>query len=340
MRQIKVRSGRAKFIFILTFLFILGFMWTGHSLIKGQYQPVDSSDKSIIDINIPAQSSAKQIARLLADHDLIHNEKVFLRYCSKTGYDNSLKAGHYQFSRSQSLQEIVQDIAMGRIVTVDFTIPEGYTIKEIGELLIDRGLCSKAEWQAAVDLQYDYDFLQYNSNLKYPLEGFLFPDTYRVSENTDAETIIKLMLNNFQKVWQESFATQVANEKIYEIITIASMIEKEASTASERPTISGVIANRLRIKMPLQIDATVIYALGEHKEVVYNVDLNVESPYNTYKYGGLPIGPIASPGQESIEAAINPEKHKYFYYVAKGDGSHHFSKTHDEHIRAKAKYID
>ncbi len=340
MRQIKVRSGRAKFIFILTFLFILGFIWTGHSLIKGQYQAVDSSDKSIIDINIPPQSSAKQIAKILAEHDLIHNEKVFLRYCSKTGYDNSLKAGHYQFNRSQSLQEIVQDIAMGKIVTVNFTVPEGYTIKQIGELLRDKGLCTETEWQAAIDLPYDYNFLQYDNNVRYPLEGFLFPDTYRVSENTDAETIVKLMLNNFQKVWQEIFAGQVADENIYEIITIASMIEKEASRASERPTISGVIANRLRIKMPLQIDATVIYALGEHKEVVYNVDLDVESPYNTYKYRGLPIGPIASPGQESIKAAINPEKHNYFYYVSKGDGSHYFSKTHDEHIRAKAKYID
>ncbi len=341
MRQIKVISSRTKLIFILAGIFLIGFTLTAYNLSQGQYQPVDRKDKTIIDINIPAQSSAKQIAKILADHDLIHSERAFLRYCRKTAYDNSLKAGHYRFSRSQPLQEIVYDIAMGKIVTVNFTIPEGYTVKQIGELLVAENLCTKKEWHSAINKKYDFPFLNYaDPSIEYPLEGFLFPDTYKISENTDAQTIVKMMLNNFAQVWQDNFAAQVGDENIYDLITIASMIEKEAVVAKDRPTIAGVIQNRLRINMPLQIDATVLYALGKHKEKVYNIDLTVDSPYNTYVYAGLPVGPIASPGQDAIAAALNPEKHTYFYYVAKGDGSHYFSRTHDEHLRAKAKYID
>lgn len=342
MRPIKMRLDFRKILLLLALIILAGLTIAGYNLINLQYGPVDATDKTIKDIVIPEQSSARQIAQLLLENDLIHSERAFLTYCKRTGYDSSLKAGHYQFSRSQSLKEIVEAIAEGRIVTIAFTIPEGYTVEQIGEFLINKGICSEEEWEEAINKEYDYPFLSYGNNIRNPLEGFLFPDTYRISEHTNAQTIIKLMLNNFNSVWQENFAEEAEKKgkSIYETITIAAMIEKEAMVAKDRPTISGVIDNRLRIGMPLQIDATVIYALGKHKETVYTSDLLVDSPYNTYKYNGLPPGPIASPGKASIEAALNPEKHDYFYYLAKGDGSHYFAKTHDEHLRAKAKYID
>lgn len=342
MRQIKMRLYSRAWLLLLALFILAGLTLAGYNLIGMQYEPVDVTDKTIKDIVIPEQSSARQIAQILLENDLIHSERAFLTYCKRTGYDSSLKAGHYQFSRSQSLKEIVEAIAQGRIVTITFTIPEGYTVEQIGNLLISKGICTEDDWEEAIKKEYDYPFLQYGNNIRNPLEGFLFPDTYRISENTNAQTIIKIMLNNFDSIWQENFAKEAekTDKNIYEIITIAAMIEKEAMVAEERPTIAGVIENRLKIGMPLQIDATVLYALGKHKDTVYTRDLLVDSPYNTYKYSGLPPGPIASPGQAAIKAALNPEKHDYFYYVAKGDGSHYFSKTHDEHLRAKAKYIN
>lgn len=342
MRELKMKPAIRRGLFLLALVLLVGLTITGYNFINAQYEPVDVNDKTMKDIIIPEKSSARQIAQILLKNDLIHSERAFLTYCKRNGYDSSLKAGHYQFSRSQSLQEIVDAIAHGRVVTITFTIPEGYTVEQIGNLLISKGICTEEEWQEAVNMKYDYPFLRYTADVRNPLEGFLFPDTYRISETTDAQTIIKAMLNNFESIWQANYAEQAkaANKDVYEVITIAAMIEKEAMVGKERPTISGVIDNRLKIGMPLQIDATVLYALGKHKETVYNSDLLVDSPYNTYKYNGLPPGPIASPGQAAIEAALNPEKHDYFYYVAKGDGSHYFSKTHDEHLRAKAKYLD
>lgn len=343
MREIKIKSNRAGIIVIIAIIFFMILMGLNYNLNKKQYEPVDKSDKTLIDIDIPPASTARQIAKILVENDLIHSEKVFLSYCRRTSYDSSLKAGHYRFSRSQPLSEIVEDIAMGRVVTIAFTIPEGYTVKQIGELLVAKGFCTNEEWQKAINVEYNFSFLNYgNTKVREPLEGFLFPDTYRIEEKTSPQVIVEIMLKNFAQVWEHDFAKEAnkKNKDIYEIITIASMIEKEAVVAKDRPTISGVIQNRLKINMPLQIDATVLYALGIHKEKVYTIDLTVNSPYNTYLYGGLPVGPIASPGKESIKAALNPEKHNYLYYLAKGDGSHYFSKSFDEHLRAKAKYID
>ena len=149
------------------------------------------------------------------------------------------------------------------------------------------------------------------------------------------------MIRNFTVVWKNNFAIEAEKSgmSIFDTIIIASMIEKEAMVGDERTIISGVINNRLKINMSLQIDATVLYALGQHKEVVLYRDLDINSPYNTYLNPGLPAGPIASPGQAAIAAALNPQKHDYLYYVATGDGRHYFANTYEEHLQAKAKYI-
>ena len=149
-----------------------------------------------------------------------------------------------------------------------------------------------------------------------------------------------MMLDNFATVWNKEYAEQVSVKKLspHNVIVIASLIEREARIPEERMRISGVIYNRLQKGMPLQIDATVLYSLGEHRETVTYKDLEINSPYNTYKNVGLPPGSIASPGRAAIDAAINPEQHSYYYYVAKGDGSHYFSSTYAEHLNAKKKY--
>ncbi|MGI6453289.1 MAG: endolytic transglycosylase MltG [Syntrophomonadaceae bacterium] len=315
---------------------IIGLANYNHS----KYAPVDPTDHTPIKVVIAENSSARDVAAILKELDLIKNEKTFVSYCKSHKLDGKLQAGTFQLSRSQSLSEIADCIAGGRIMTFSFTIPEGYTVEQIGNLLNSRNICSLSEWEKALESPYDFEFFKYIPQDLHSLEGFLFPDTYYISEHTTAEEIVEMMLRRFQEVWYKDF-DRTANQRgmpLYEAVIIASMIEEEAMVAEERSIISGVIQNRLKNQMLLQIDATVLYALSEHKTTVTYADLEVDSPYNTYKYPGLPPGPICCPGKASINAALNPQEHKYYYYVAKGDGSHHFSRTFEEHQGAIRRY--
>lgn len=336
-------NRKIKRVLMVAVLLLVSLSLAGYQILTHQYLPVDPEDKSYIDVIIPEQSTASQVADILYENDLIQGKKAFLAYCRQSGQDSSLKAGHYQLSRSQSLKDIVNMLSKGQVVTLSFTIPEGYTVEQIGKSLVDRGFCSAGEWDQAVNAEYDYPFLDQASPQegKSRLEGFLFPDTYIVSEDTDAQGLIKAMLDNFDTVWKDKLVAQAEKKgmSLYETLIIASMIEKEAMIADERPIISGVIRNRMDLGMPLQIDATVLYALGEEdKNVVYLDDLKIDSPYNTYKYPGLPPAPISCPGQSALEAALNPAQHDYYYYVARGDGSHEFTRTFSEHQQAIRKY--
>jgi len=344
MREINFRSEKSRLIGVLTVLVVLvGFVSWDFYFINRYYGPVDPEDKSCVDLIIPENSNARQVAAILKTNDLVYSETAFLTYVRKGGFDNKLLAGHYRFSRSQALKEIVDMITNGKVVNISFTIPEGYTVRQIEEMLVKKGIVTEEEWAKAIKENYDYEFLKdIPLGVDNRLEGFLFPDTYLISEDTTAKQIINLILNNFKNVWEKEFAGQActSNMNIKEIITLASLIEKEAMIDEERKTIAGVIVNRLEKGMLLQIDATVLYCMSEHQDVVTYADLEVDSYYNTYKYAGLPPGPIACPGRASIKAALNPEKHSYFYYCSRGDGSHCFSKTYAEHLRAKNKYID
>ncbi len=344
MNELKLMCQKLKWgIILLALLLFVGVSIGGFRMLNQQYSPVDPDDPRFFDVVIPEKSNARQVASILKQYELIRSEAAFLAYCRKKGLDSQLKAGHYRFSRSQPLEEIADSIAEGRAVKLSFTVPEGYTVEQIGQLLINKGICTKEEWDKAVKEEYGFDFLaEVPCGQENRLEGFLFPDTYVVSEDADVKQVINLMLANFAEVWNENFAQQAEeqNRGVYEIIIQASMIEKEAMVEEERKTIAGVIKNRLEKGMLLRIDATVLYSLHEHKDMVTYEDLEVDSPYNTYKYAGLPPGPIACPGKASIEAALNPENHHYYYYVSKGDGSHHFSRTYAEHLQAIRKYMN
>lgn len=340
MRELQVippKTRRIPLLLALIALLLLIFSWQFIS--QKSYLPVDSQDKSQIQVRIPENSNASDVARILKDNDLIRHERTFVKYCVRENLDSRLKAGVYNLSRSQSLQEIGIQIAEGKGMSNAFTIPEGFTLQQIGELLIEKELVSAQDWQEALLDEYDYDFLPARGS-KVRLEGFLFPDTYSAAEKTSAHEIIDHMLANFNRHWDKE-CIELARQRqmsVGEVVIVASLIEKEAQFPSERARIAGVIYNRLKIGMPLQIDATVLYSLGQHKEWVSNKDLQVNSPYNTYRNTGLPPGAIACPGLASIKAALNPETHGYYYYVAKGDGSHYFSKTFAEHEKARQKY--
>jgi UPF0755 protein len=330
---------------VLGILVLLASFLGGYHVLSMQLGPVDPDNTSIIEVRIAENSTASQVAELLCQEQLIRSQDLFLAYCRYNHLDSKLKAGHYRFSPSQSLAEIAEAIAAGRVVTISFTIPEGYTVDAIGRFLADNEICTPEDWQEAINAPYDYQFLQMADPGpgKSYLEGFLFPDTYVIAEGTTAVEIVKIMLENFHQIWEGEF-TQQASAKgvsVYDVIITASMIEREAMVDSERGIISGVIKNRLERDMLLQIDATILYILNmDEKDVVYYADLEVDSPYNTYKYIGLPQAPIACPGRAAIDAALNPQEHDYLYYVSRGDGSHQFTRTYNEHLQAKAQYLD
>lgn len=316
-------------------------LMVGMLALKLQYAAVAPREKTSLDVIIPEKSTALQVAEILQEKNLIRSQLAFRVYCRQADLAGSLKPGHYRFSRSQSLPEIAGQISQGKIVSISFTIPEGYTVEQIGQLLVDKKLVSAADWQAALQSDYKFSFLPAPGGKRLQrLEGFLFPDTYYIEDNTSGRQIVQMMLERFQSVWDQDCAREAREQKRtpLEVVTIASLIEREAKVASERETISGVIRNRLNIHMALQMCPTVLYVLKQEKEQLSLADTKIDSPYNTYKYPGLPPGPIACPGRASLQAALHPQKHKFFYYVSKGDGTHYFSKTYAEHLAAIKKY--
>lgn len=343
MSEISIHRQRRGPLVLAALLFLAIMVFSGHGFLSRQYDPVDPDDHRPVDVIIPANSSARQIAVVLREKGLIRNENAFLSYCKKEHLDSRLKAGHYSFTRSQSLGAIAEAIARGAVVTMTITIPEGYTVQQIGEVLIQRKLFDRPEWEEAVNSDYAYSFLEeVSSQTDCPLEGFLFPDTYIVSEEITAREMVEHMLANFERLWKDDLSSLAAKKgmTVQEAVTLASLIEREAQVGSERKVISGVIHNRLQRGMLLQIDATVIYCLPEHKESLTYADLEIDHAYNTYRHPGLPPGPIANPGLASLEAALQPQQHNYLYYVARGNGSHEFSRTYEEHLAAKGRYID
>lgn len=266
----------------------------------------------------------------------------FVKVYIKTHHiSGDIKKGTYELEKGMSLDELIKELQTGETNRIKLTIPEGYTIADIAAKVEKSGLASKEDFLKAVK---DYSlpgYVKKDAKKRYDLEGYLFPDTYYFNKKTDCNTIIKAMLDRTDEVFIEvsKKTGNSINESGYEeILTKASVIEKEARSDKDRYLISSVIDNRINKKMKLQIDATVIYAYGYHKEKLYNKDLTIDSPYNTYKYNGLPIGPICNPGMESIMAALKPEKTDYIYYVWTGKGEdHYFTNDYKQFLSEKRK---
>jgi UPF0755 protein len=234
-------------------------------------------------------------------------------------------------------------IISGNDSTTRFTIPEGYDIARTIDVLESKGLINRETFLKEIaEGQFDYWFLEDAPEGENRLEGYLYPETYEIFTNATEYDIINKMLSQFGKLFTEEDyqRAQELGMTINQVITLASIIEREAVVSVDRPIISGVFYNRLKIGMPLQSCATVQYILGEQKPVLSTADTQIESPYNTYIISGLPPAPICSPGIESINAALWPTETDYLYFLAKGDGSHVFSITYQEHLRNKALYID
>lgn len=329
---------RTRFVAAGVFLLVVVI---GLMMLRGLLVPVDVKDAREISLVVPGNATTAQIASLLKEHGVIKNAEVFRLYARMREVDGKLKPGRYTFNTGMSLSTIIDKLVQGPPDRVVLTIPEGYTVKQIAELLEKKGITTRGDFQRALDKQWDLAFLKQVPVQKAGLEGYLYPDTYYLGSNTSAEEIVEMMLQKFGNVIQtHDYGRRVAamGLTLHEAVTIASMVEREARVEAERPRIAGVIFNRLKRGMPLQIDATVQYALGRSKEKLYYRDLEVDSPYNTYKINGLPPGPIANPGWPSLKAVIEPERNDYLYYVAKPDGTHAFARTLSEHNRNIQKY--
>ncbi|ATW23977.1 endolytic transglycosylase MltG [Candidatus Formimonas warabiya] len=294
-----------------------------------------------VTVSVPSQATTTMISQLLQDKQLIHSPWAFKMYAKMSGFEGKLRAGEYIFSGKVSLKDIEETMAKGNVIAQSFTIPEGYNIEQIADLLAEKGIADRDRFLHVADQgSFPYDYLP-PPGTEHRLEGFLFPDTYKIVKGWSEEQIIEMMLKRFDQVFTPEWSKQAEKSKMtmQEVVTLASIIEREAKVPADRPVISSVFHNRLKQGMYLESCATVQYALGEVKEVLLYEDLKVDSPYNTYLHAGLPPGPIASPGEASLKAALYPAETNYYYFVAKQDGSHYFSKTLAEHNEAKRKYL-
>ena len=277
------------------------------------------------------------IINKLEEDKKLKSVPIIKLYVKVLGKNVDIKPGEYLLSKGSSVEEIINSLnTESSLNKVKFTVPEGYSIEDIASKLEDEGICSKNDFILAIKEYPLPSYVKPNEEKRYNLEGYLFPDTYIIEIGETPKEIINKMIKRFEEMLDEAIkATNVIvkDEDIETVVTIASMIEKEARLDNERPTIASVIVNRLNIDMKLQIDATVIYALGEHVNIVTYDDLEIDSPYNTYKNYGLPVGPISNPGIESIKATLKPESTDYLFYVLKDDNSHYFTNDDEDFLR-------
>jgi UPF0755 protein len=313
----------------------LGYNWVEHQL----HSPANPGSGTVR-IVVPPGSTFHEVADTLHRAGLIDSTIVFDLYARYHHLDRNVQAGAYQFGRNKNMPQILQALQTAIPEEVFITIPEGYTIQKTAAML-DKGTLIKGSdyVQVARQGQFDYDFLQ-GRPAGASLEGFLFPDTYLVPRTVTAKQLVTLQLDAFKKLWggtRKDLATQRKLSAI-QVVTIASMVEREALFDVDRPMVASVIYNRLAAGWPLQIDATVLYAKGVWQSTVTLDDLKIQSPYNTYLHPGLPPGPIANPGAKAIDSVLKPAQTDYFFYLSDSQGHNHYAKTNDEFNRLKKQY--
>ncbi len=300
------------------------------------YWPQTNMEK-VSKLKISHGQSLAAISSMMSQKNIISNQWVFEVVTKLKGLDKSIQVGTFRFNSTHTNQDIINNLVFGRPDRKKITFLEGWNLKQVAGHLAD---VMKFEYDEIISLLKDEKFINdLNINSK-TLEGYLFPETYYFFEGVDKKTIIKRLVKEHFSFWNEENILK-ADELGFtpiEIVTLASIIEGEAIYDSERPIISAVYHNRLKKGMKLQADPTVQYIIKDGPRRLLNKDLRIKSLYNTYMYKGLPPGPINSPGLQSLLAALNPQINNYFYFVAKGDGYHTFSKNEKEHERAKRAF--
>jgi UPF0755 protein len=292
-------------------------------------KPDEAVTKTVV---VPQGYTTGEIAALLAEEDLIVSAQPFVWYCRINKLDGKLQAGEYELSSEDGIPGLAATLSAGRVNVTRFTVPEGYTKKKTSRAVAAAGLCTAEEFLASCE--------RGDPGGRTPtddLEGYLFGDTYEINADAGADEVVETMLSRFFEVMgpEELARTEELGMPLEEVVTLASIIEREALLDDERPVVASVFYNRLARGMRLESCATVIYALGGDVERLTVQDLKVDSPYNTYIHTGLPPGPICSPGEASLRAALHPAQTDYLFFVSNGDGSHTFSTTLAGHLAAR-----
>ena len=355
-RKKEVKTIRKIVLVIALVLFIIigigGF--SAYKYVTNALQPVDENATEGIEVTIPMGSGINTISAILEDNGIIKDKRIF-KYYVKFKNESQFQAGDYTLTKAMTLDELIESLKTGRVYrepVFTVTIPEGLTIEQIAQVVEKNTAHTADEFMEVITSEAFVSKMMaaypnliteevLNENIRYDLEGYLYPATYPFYEETPSiETIIETMIAQMDKlVLDYSSAIADRNMTVHQFLTFASLLEEEATAQTDRETIASVFYNRLEIGMRLQTDPTVLYALGSHKDRVVYDDLEVANPYNTYKVTGLPPGPIAGAGKISLEATINPTDTEYFYFLADKTGVNHFAKTYDEHLVNVRKYI-
>ena len=355
-KESKITRNIVRFFAILLAIIVIGGGAYGYYYISNALKPVDTKQTQTVEVEIPAGSSVKQISKILEDNKLIRNSKIFnfyIKFKNVAGF----KAGFYQLSPSMDIDQILGELADGgkdkSANVAKVVVREGETLTGIAEEVEKSTKYSKEDFMNKVQEQGFIDQLvqkfprlfkdaQKAQNVRYFLEGYLYPATYDADENKTLQMIIEEMVAKTDSVLSKYYAKiSQGDYNVHEILTMASLLEKEGYKLEDRQKIASVFYNRIKKNMMLQTDISVLYALGEHKEVVTLKDLEVNSPYNLYKNSGLGPGPFNSPSEEAILAAIDPAQTDYEYFVADIQTKEvYFAKTYEEHLALKAKYVD
>ena len=324
---------------LITFGFLLLGAGCGFAVLS-QLQPVGNSSQVVL-VDIAEGASLSDVAERLHRQKLIKSDWAFVWMGRLAGSDRKIIPGEYEFYGGMDPSTILEKIVKGEVIQYTVTIPEGFSVSQIADLLHEKRLTDR---EAFLQCTRDPVFIETLSlsvdDRVEALEGYLFPDTYQFARHMAPDRLIATMVSRFKQTVTDDDRRRAAELglSMHQAVTLASVIEKETARPDERTLISGVFHNRLRKKIPLQSDPTVIYALHEFDGNLRKKDLSIDSPYNTYRVVGLPPGPIANPGRAAIHAALYPEPSEYLYFVSRNDGSHEFSATLADHNRAVRKY--
>jgi UPF0755 protein len=329
---------RALGLFVLVVALAAGAaVYAGYNRVHEPFQGFSGPEQFI---DIPQGAGTKGIGDRLVSGGVVRDNLTFRLALWLSGDARKLKAGEYRFDHPLPPLDVLAKLARGEVYVVPLTFPEGHTIIEMSKIFEAHGFGTAAAFVAAAG---DVSLVSSLDPSARDLEGYLFPDTYLLPRHTEAAHLVRLMVERFQKTLTPDLidAGRARGLSVRQLVTLASIVEKETSKPDERALVAAVYSNRLRIGMPLQCDPTVIYALekrGTYDGNIRRDDLAVDSPYNTYRVAGLPPGPIASPGRDSLKAAAHPADSDFLYFVSRNDGTHEFARTLEEHNRNVQKF--
>ena len=334
MSYTQLLSGRKKWL-LLALILVLVAVIVRFSLFVGQPHG-DGQVSGIVDF--AKGSSLRKLADELEARGIIGSARLLQLYARLRGVGNKVQAGTYQFNDAMTPAEILRKLVSGEIYEQRFALPEGYSIYQVAEMLEARGFFKNDDFLRACR---NTTLLRELGIKGESVEGHLYPGTYNLLKVEDAAGLVRLMAAQFDKVYQERFASLESSSRLTrrQIITLASIVEKEAVAPAEKPLTASVFFNRLQKGMPLQSDPTAIYGVRAFGGKVSGSDVRRNTAYNTYLIRGLPPGPIGNPGADAIAAVLTPATSNYYYFVARKDGTHHFSTTLDEHNRAVNRYL-